>query len=54
MLGHQLGHDLDGAFETETLARPDVQFVGNLTQLLLTVYREVHAHGQVLADQAVG
>lgn len=39
MLGHQFGHDLDGAFETETLTLPNVQFVGNHIQLLLAADR---------------
>ena len=53
MLGHQLGHDLDGALETEALTRSDVQLVGNRIQLLLAAHRQIRALGQVLADQSV-
>ncbi len=53
MLGHQLGHDLDGTLEAEALAQPDIQFVGHRIELLLAVHRQVRALGQVLADQAV-
>ena len=53
MLAHQLGHDLDGALETEALTWPDVQFVGNRIQLLLAVHRQIRALRQVLADQSV-
>lgn len=53
MLGHQFGHDLDGALEAEALAWPYVQFVGNRIQLLLAIYRQVRTLGQVLPDQSI-
>ena len=50
---HDLSHHLDGAFEVEALARSHVQLQRNGVQLLLAVYRQVCAFGQVLADQAI-
>ena len=50
---HDLSHHLDGAFEVEALARSHVQLQRNGVQLLLAMYRQVCALGQVLANQAV-
>ena len=50
---HDLSHHLDGAFEVEALARSHVQLQRNGVQLLLAMYRQVCALGQVLANQSI-
>ena len=50
---HYLAHDFDRALEIEAFAGAHVQLQGNGIQLLLAVYRQIRALGQVLADQSV-
>lgn len=50
---HHLVHNFDWAFEVEALTRSHVQLQRNGVQLLLAMYRQVCALGQVLANQAV-
>lgn len=53
MLGHHLRHHFYRALVIKTLTRPDIQFVGDCIQLLLTMDIQVRALGQVLSDQAI-
>lgn len=50
---HHFAHDFDRALEIEAFAWTHVQLQGYGIQLLLAVYRQVRALGQVLADQAI-
>lgn len=49
---HHLAHDYDRAFEVEALTRMHVQLQRDSIQLFLSVYRQVGAFGQILANQA--
>jgi hypothetical protein len=53
MLCHHLRHHFDWALVIKTLARANIQRVGNGVQLLLTMTGQVCALGQVLADQTI-
>lgn len=50
---HHLTHNFDGALEVEALARSHVQQQRDGIQLLLAMYRQIRALGQVLADQSI-
>lgn len=53
MLGHHLCHHFDWALAIKTLARPNIDFVRDCVQLLLTNARQIRPLGQILADQAI-
>lgn len=50
---HHLADDFDQALEVEALARAHVQLQRDGIQLLLAMFRNVCAFGQILANQAV-
>lgn len=51
ILGHQLAHHFNQAFEIKAFARMHVQLKGNGIKLFLAVYGQIRSLRQILPDQ---
>ena len=54
MLGHLHCHHFNRTCVVKAPALADVQLVWNSIQLLLAIYGQICAFGQILANQAIG
>lgn len=53
MPSHHFCHNFNWVLGIKTLARPNIELIGNAVQLLLSIPRQVCALGQVLPDHAM-